>query len=201
MNAYHLLFMCQCVPHYGPRILQTFFFNAILPSWMTWCTFSTYSVVYLMMCHLNVKIHNQSVATFEAIHAIQRFVFYLWCYHKRFFLSILWVLEASFSRWQQTSMQILFTLSSPISPGYKNCRMHSTQTHLNVSCTKTHCSVTVTLIKLIHNKSPLQYLAVHSCIISCLCFIFESRNIWLTTLICWCNLLWKWLILYPASTV
>jgi hypothetical protein len=42
-----------------------FFFYAILPSWMTWSIFSTYSLVYLMVCHLNVKIHNQSVATFE----------------------------------------------------------------------------------------------------------------------------------------
>lgn len=38
---------------------------AILPSWMTWCPFSTYSWIYLMMGHLNVKIHNQSVATLK----------------------------------------------------------------------------------------------------------------------------------------
>jgi hypothetical protein len=65
MNAYHLLFVCQRVLHYEPRILQTLFY-AILPSWMTWCTFSIYPWVYMMMGYLNIKIHNQSVATFEA---------------------------------------------------------------------------------------------------------------------------------------
>lgn len=75
-------------------------------------------------------------------------------------------------------MQILCSLSSAISQGYKNCRMHSTQTHLNVNCTKTQCSVTVTLIKLIRNKSPLQYLAVRSCILYPVCAPYgESRNI------------------------
>jgi len=129
----------SCVSLYCIMSLEFYkhcLFYAILPSWMTWCTFSTYSWVHLMMGHLNIKIHNQSVATFEACMLFRG----LCSTHgviTKGFLSILWVSESSFSRWQQNLMQILCSLSSAMSQGHKNHRMHSTQTHWNVSCTKT----------------------------------------------------------------
>jgi hypothetical protein len=89
----------SCVSVYCIMSLEFYkhcLFYVILPSWMTRCTFSTYSWVYLMMDHLNVKIHNQSVATFEACMLFRGLCFTHGVITKGS-LSILWVSEASFS--------------------------------------------------------------------------------------------------------
>jgi len=170
-NAYHLLFICQCVLHYEPRILQALF---------GLCHFVPMDDL-VHFFHILMDLlddgpsecqnpqpkcgHFEACMLFRGLCSTHGVI-------TKGFLSILWVSEATFSRWQQNLMQVLCSLSSAISQDYKNRRMHLTQTHLNVNCTKTQCSVTVTLIKLIHNKSPLQYLALQSCVISCLCSIW-----------------------------
>lgn len=119
---------------------------------------------------------------------IKKVVLYSCCHHSRPF--------KAFSKYQKLFesflMQAPCFLRSAILLVCHSHRMHSAQTHLNVTCTKMQHIVAVALATHTHNKSTWWYVVAHSCIIHSKHFI---QSVWkiLSHHVCSCRTCWLFL--------
>lgn len=141
-----------------PRMLQTLLIGRRLSLWMTWRNFSIrFHMSKRRRASWTFQFLNQSLANFE-----MWISFKILCSTQgnniQDFLSIPYISEFVLS--SLNMMQVLRSSKSTITLGYIR-RAHWKQTRVNVNCTKTPPSLTVTFTKLIHNKLTQQYPKTH----------------------------------------